>query len=241
MLIVEFCGTPGCGKTTLCDEVEAELRAMGYKVKNLQKPKQDYTLVGRIKKVICKYWYRYIPLNHRLKKSLKKIEPFLAKDSQINWLDRMLESSYKVKKAEAPGIEIGLFDEGCLQFITSVFHEKEIAVDAQNVIDVLVDQVYQERTLIFNCQIDNEENYLRLVKRGRPDDRFLQGNKEDTLCLLMHKQYNIERVLDMLKERENSLVVGIEEFPKKNEVLEKIICKYNELYDLKRGKKVGGV
>lgn len=222
MILIEFCGTPGCGKTTVCDEVEQELLGLGYSVKNLQKRKFPATYTDKIQVVIERFCFRHVPHNRKIKKALQVIKPYLAEDSLINWPDRILEVSYRIKKAEKAGVEVGLLDEGCLQFITSVFHGKTVTKDVQCLIDVLVKEVYKNRTLIFDCKIDELENYQRLVKRNKPDDRFLTGGKENSLFLLKQKRNNISIVLEMLNRTSKELIGHQAGFPAKEFVLEEI-------------------
>lgn len=201
MVIIEFSGTPGCGKTTICDRIEEELQQQGLRVRNLQKRGIPTTYVDRAKEVIERIRFRSYPPNRQLKKALTVLMKYYDENSLIHWPDRILESFYRTKKAEKDGIEVGLFDEGCMQFITSVFHEKEIPNEIQSVVDSLCEEIYGGRTLFFDCHIDLAENYERLKIREKPKDRFLAGSDEENLALLKTKRERIDRVLDMLKRQ----------------------------------------
>lgn len=233
MLIIEFCGTPGCGKTTLCDAVEQELQASGYPVKNLQKRKLPVTYADKIGGMLERFCFRHAFYNRRLKKVLRSIRPYLAEDSRINWTERILEASYRIKKAEREGMRVGLFDEGCLQFITSVFHGKTVTQEVQSLITVLLEEVYKNRTLIFDCQIDAAENYCRLVRRNRADDRFLAGDKEESLRLLKQKRDNINLVLEMVEGQSKGLLRSSACFPEKEFVLGEIEKKEKSILEKK--------
>lgn len=225
MILIEFCGTPGCGKTTLCDAVEEELLEKGYKVRNLQKKSFPATIKDKIQVVINRFCFRYYLPNRKLKKALEVIKPYLAQDSLINWVDRILETFYRIKKAEKAGVEIGVLDEGCLQFITSVFHGKTVSQDVQTLIDVLVEELYKNRSVVFDCKIDSEENYERLVERNKPDDRFLAGTKEESICMLKQKRQNIEIVYEMVKKQHADMLIEGNVFPTKEAVLQMIYDK----------------
>lgn len=199
MLLIEFCGTPGCGKTTICDRIEEELQQQGIQVRNLQKRGFPATYKDKLKVKIERFRFRnYVP-NRRLKKALKVLLPYYDKNSLIHWPNRILESFYRAKKAEKDGIEVGLFDEGCMQFITSVFHEKEVPDEIRSLVDSIDEELYQNRIVFFDCHIDLEENYERLEKRAKPNDRFLTGSREENLTLLKTKRERIDTVLGMLK------------------------------------------
>lgn len=207
MIIIEFCGTPGCGKTTICDRVEEELLQQGIQVRNLQKRGFPVTYRDKIRERIERFRFRnYVP-NRRLKKALGVLLPYYDKNSLIHWPNRILESFYKAKKAEKAGIEVGVFDEGCMQFITSVFHDKAIPDEMQSLVDALCKELYQNRALFVGCRIDLKENYERLERRGRPDDRFLAGSREENLALLKTKRDRIDTVLGMLKQQ---MVIQVE-------------------------------
>lgn len=199
MVIVEFCGTPGCGKTTICDLIEEELQQQGIRVRNLQKRGFPRTYRDKIKVVIERFCFRNYAPNRRLKRALKVLLPYYDKCSLIHWPNRILESFYRTRKAEKSGIEVGLFDEGCMQFITSVFHEKELPDEIRELVDSLSEELYQNRVIFVDCRIDLTENYERLEKRDRPNDRFLAGSREENLALLKTKRERIDTVLGMIK------------------------------------------
>lgn len=219
MLIVEFCGTPGCGKTTLCDEVEKNLREQGFFVQNLQKRKYPRSISDKIKVVMERFCYTHAPCNRELRKALKVLRPYADADSLIDWPSRLLEACYRVHRAEKCGTQIGLFDEGCVQYLTSVFHGKKVAQEVQSVVDILCKKLYQNRTVIFQCELEDSENYRRLVQRNKPDDRFLGQGEEVALQLLKNKKQNIDIVLRMVEKCSEIPIVCCEEFPTKEKVL----------------------
>jgi len=222
MLIVEFYGPPGCGKTTLCDEVEKELRASGYRVKNFQKPTREVLLWDKVKGKWRRCCYRYLCANRKIKAVLKTVWPYLTEESHFYWIDRILEVYYTIQQGEKSGVEIALLDEGCLQFITSVFHGKKVPSEMQQLIDTLAEEFYRNRTIIYNCQIDLNENYCRLVKRSKADDRFLKEDREESYRLLNQKKENIECVLDMLACKNPHLIGQRTGFPSKDFILKMI-------------------
>lgn len=222
MVIIEFCGTPGCGKTTVCDRIEEELQQQGIRVQNLQKRGTPTTYTDRLKEKMERIRFRnYFP-NRRLKKALEVLMNYYDRDSLIHWPDRILESFYRTKKAEKDGIEIGLFDEGCMQFITSVFHEKEIPKEIQSVVDSICEELYCGRALFFDCYIDLTENYERLEKRDKPKDRFLAGSREENLALLKLKRERIDTVLGMLNGYTIMRIEGTDTEQAVNSILEAI-------------------
>lgn len=222
MVIIEFCGTPGSGKTTICDRIEEELQQRGICVRNLQKRSFPATYRDKLRVVIERFRFRnYVP-NRRLKKALRTLLLYFDKNSLIHWPNRILESFYRTKKAEKHGIEVGLFDEGCMQFITSVFHEKEIPDEIQSVVDSLCKELYREEAVFFDCHIGLAENYERLEERGKPDDRFLAGSREENLALLKTKRECIDTILGMLNGQTIMRVDGTDTEQAVNEILKVI-------------------
>ena len=67
MIIVEFCGNPGSGKTTFCDEIEKTLQERGYRVRNLQKRKYPVTIFDKLAVVIKRFLFCSYSPNRKLK------------------------------------------------------------------------------------------------------------------------------------------------------------------------------
>lgn len=226
MILIEFCGTPGCGKTTICDRIEEELQQLGIPVRNLQKRGFPATYRDKLRVKIERFRYRnYIP-NRRLKRALEVLLHYYDKSSLIHWPNRILESFYRARKAEKSGTEVGLFDEGCIQFITSVFHEKEIPDEIQSVVTTITEELYRDRTFFFDCYLELTQNYERLEGRNKPDDRFLAGNREENLALLKTKRARIDTVIGMLDQMVVRIEAGDTEMAVQ-EILDVIKQKYN--------------
>ena len=211
MTIIEFCGTPGCGKTTICNQIEGVLLQQGYNVVNLHKKiyrySNKFTFLNRIINKLLECIYKFYPLNKQLKKALQVLSPYRSNDS-TDWINRILGYYYWVRIAEKKGVEIALFDEGCLQFITSIFHEKKVEFDSKDIVDALKSIVYRNRTIFIDCLIDINDNYQRLLSRNRKDNRFFNGDEKSIVKLLKQKRENIDIVLGIL-EPDNQIILNL--------------------------------
>lgn len=198
MKIIEFCGTPGCGKSTLCDMLEERLRSEGKKVINLQKREKCNTLYKKLKKILRILCYKTYPQNAELKKSLYELANKQTDNRTTKkWVDRILEANWLIQRAEAAGYDFILFDEGCIQFLSSIM-QNEFVADTFNNILTLKKVVYGKSTSIFHCSIGLEENIRRLHIRNKIGDRFTEGSYEDQMVRLQKKNESISYILKKL-------------------------------------------
>ncbi len=107
------------------------------------------------------------------------------------WADRILEAKWLMDRhAEYDYV---LFDEGCIQFFSSLEAEEE---EAEKGKEVLNTEVYQHETIVFDCDIDTAENIRRLKTRNKNGDRFLSSDNDLMIQKLTRKRQLISRALD---------------------------------------------
>ena len=207
MLIIEICGNPGCGKSTMGKSIQAKLEKQGYKIINLYmkifyKILWSKSFITRARNKLYVYKSRKYFKNSELMKALSVIRPHVDRDSYDIWSDRILELCYGMIEAKRKGFEIVLCDEGCLQFITSFYHDKEIGDEVTQLVLTLKNMLYKDNIYLMNCRIDIDENYSRLLKRNREGDRFLAGDEAQVKELLSIKQRNIDKVLEIFHQED---------------------------------------
>lgn len=196
MYLIEFCGTPGTGKSTLCRAVEKDLRGKEMKVKNLQ----------------------LIPLGYKWKeRQINKVEMFLDRDCRkisslyrksfrgekenIYWVFRIRQNILIAKKAQKKGLEVATFDEGCIQFVTSVFHGIEMKEKELKFAEEVFGIAYGGYDVIhFDCTLDVDENVRRIKGRSRVGDRFLADTDEEIERRLLIKRNNIEKCVALVNK-----------------------------------------
>lgn len=190
MYIIELYGLPGCGKTTLFKNVLRALRCDGYKVENLQEKPLRYS---RLERKMCELALKLDKDSRYLRKSARKIYEKGLPDAKNYWVERIIQACYLAKRAEKQGLEIALFDEGCLQFLTSIAHEDELGESEKSFFKEVYEFLYKGRnTLIINCEIEKEESVRRMKERNRPGERFLFGTDEEILNRMRIKEENLK-------------------------------------------------
>lgn len=196
MKIIEFCGLPGCGKSTLCDQIEKILSDSNCIVNNLQKPLHvdKPNIIRKTLKMLDYLRYLCFMGNRDLKKKLFHVKTVDNGQRYKKWAFRLLESNYRIYDAKRKGIEYGLFDEGCIQFLTSLYGNMCVEDD---VVRSLYDSIYGgNETIIFYCKVDSYINLERLKKRNRNNDRFLTDSDKETLERLEQKKLSIKRAIE---------------------------------------------
>lgn len=198
MKIIEFCGTPGCGKSTLCDMLEERLRSEGKKVINLQKREKCDTPYKKLKKIFRILCYKAYPKNVELKKSLYDLaNKQNDKKTSKKWADRILEANWLIHQAEKQRVDFALFDEGPIQFLTALLGD---GIEADNrVLKSINSCLYQNDVQIYYGRIALAENISRLRNRKRHGDRFAEGTTEEIGEKLRKKKISIEQVLSALE------------------------------------------
>lgn len=196
MYIVEFCGLPGTGKSTLCKAVEKNLAGKGAKVKNLQLIPLGYEWIERqINKVEM-----FFDRDCRWIASLFR-KNFSDREDGRYWILRIRQNILIAKKARKSGLEVATFDEGCIQFVTSVFHGvemKERELEFAREVFRIAYGGYD--TIVFDCSLEIGENVRRIRNRNRAGDRFLADTDEEIKKRLMIKRNNIEKCVALVNK-----------------------------------------
>ena len=184
MKIIEFCGCPGCGKSTVCDALEKELTQAGYRVINLQKRKKCDTIGKKIDKIIRTFQYRHYGANRNLKHILYSI----SKDHK--WADRILEAKWLISRHG--DYDYVLFDEGGIQFVSSLTEDSEESLE--RVQKVMNSNFYVVPTILFQCHLSQDENIKRLLGRNKAGDRFVTKDESEMRKCLEAKEWLLNSV-----------------------------------------------
>ena len=198
MKILEFAGVPGIGKSTLCHQLQNALTQKGYTVINLQRYLPGNTF---IQKVYRKYKYHMIwhaPINRKMVMTFRQLN-FPVDSAHREWMERILLVNYQLHM-NGVTYDYILMDEGMIQFITSLYHNRELQ-DPESVkpfIQALCPE-YLQNTEIIYMTLNMTAVCERLKNRNRAGDRFVMEDQQQMRENLEKKRKNIEFTLNASK------------------------------------------
>lgn len=224
MIIIEFCGPPGSGKSTLCDHIQDYYSTRGYKVENLRKRRGNKTLLDKINKFAYIIKLNLIIWRYPIYMKAIKYGAQFQNRAAYFWSKRLIEGVYRINKAQNNGIDIGFFDEAFLQYMTSISFNNELGSGWKDLLEYIDENVYCKRTLIVHCTLDFEENIRRLEKRNTYDRNF-NGNRECTKEIVKNKEH---KICEMSKQLKRSKVITID-LSNSDIARQTIICEINNL------------
>ena len=186
MRVIEFCGTPGCGKTTLCDQLLDELKAKGFTANNYNE------LKGSVSKAFFHYLFKKGFFGSCMR--LMFVMGFPNRDRIVYGIKIAVVRCQLDDWSKSGKTDYLLFDEGILQYITTLSHGKPIA-KLEKLPKVLKPIYESANTSVISCSVDIDTNIERLKKRGNKGDRYLTGDIEQQKTNLELKSKNIQAVI----------------------------------------------
>ncbi len=199
MILVEFTGLPGCGKTTLCDKLEDELANRDIRVCNLQKEKEIKNIFGRLSYSLYIRKVKKAECNNVLNAEIRKMNDLLGIKGTDHWEEKILEANFRCIEAEKKGEQVALFDEGCIQYIVSLLADADVDERQYNIIKEIEKTVYGSRTIIIDCILDEETSLDRINSRGRWCCGVHDTDREGGLAILRHRRSNIDNIIKKLE------------------------------------------
>ena len=204
MRIIEFCGNPGAGKSTLVTALTKEMRRRG--IKNIcyipgTKAGLDYCLLAS--KLIYKY-YEYC----FSKKSCFKFPYKEYNDSISNYLDvdsarwAVLCLIFFIEQLTDKNIEYLLVDEGFIQRTTSFVYDRNLNKEELDFFTSFFDScVYDKYDIqIAYCSINQEQNVERIQKREKPC-LYKLDDEDEMRKKLYIRESNIKSLINGVKHK----------------------------------------
>ncbi len=185
--IVEFNGLPGCGKTTLCDEIQRTLTSqlnIAY-VRDASKSIKEMPLTLRMRRfpfkecffVICLY-LTSPPLAFRDIRMYKSLLKFVINYKLVQCLQNY---------------DILLEDHGLIQRVVSFFYKREKFFKSVHII--IIKKLYEKLmpSKIVYCDISAETALLRMIKRNRKVGRIDRIKDHNEKLGVLQKQMQLFR------------------------------------------------
>ena len=206
MFFFEFNGLPGCGKSTIVKKVTKELNEKGFNIillEDLINFKKNFfenkivQLVNAFFNLHClKFNYFTIKIAFECGISIERIR-FAMRLIKLNYQIRRV---YKMN--DAKGEKILLLDEGFIQFITSIPHNKKIFNDIsiKGICQYIVNEYPSIQ--IVNCLLPIDETIIRSKNRKSSISRFDNLSSGKLKEQLHIKLYNIQLVQKYLSVKD---------------------------------------
>ena len=186
MRVLEFCGTPGCGKTTLSNQLQSELIAKGYDAKNYNE------LKGSKVKELFHFMFKKGFISTCC--NLMTVMGMVNRDRFVYGI-KIAIVCYQINEwSQAGKADYLLFDEGIIQYITTLSHGK--AISKLDKLPSRLKPLYEEcDTFVVDCKVDIVTNITRLTQRGNVKDRFVIDDEDKQKEALKLKENNIQAVI----------------------------------------------
>ena len=216
MVIIEFCGVPGCGKSTTVDKLKDILLKKSTKVIDRKYLDREYLSNN----VNINYYLSLLSIKQ--KRNIKNVMMCLEKYSDNYYYKKAALLLLALNKNKSDNF-VCVLDEGFIQYLSSIFFDEEIdkEIDVSDFFEY-IKECFDWRIIHCECDVATAGN--RIMSRNRTGDRYLNNSPELQVKLLKMKQDNISFLLTKVP----GLVTNIDTNSfVEDKVLEKIIMDLN--------------
>ena len=191
-LIIEFMGLPGCGKTTISNDLVVKLRAKGYKVQLLSEF-QSRIFLNPVARLFHSLRFGSFQYRLKVKKYIKNQSIGKSSEGRLRYTLYIM-SFYKRFLLEKSEWSILLVDQGLFQSVTSLNHGNA-QLETNGLIGV-VDEWNEiiNHLIVLNCNIDVAQSTKRIITRNKSNGRF-DKMSEDKLIGQLELQVLIQEQL----------------------------------------------
>jgi gluconate kinase len=209
MNIIEFNGLPGCGKSTICNEVLKKFSKDKIisldDVINLNSENRIKNMFNLIKILINLKLFgfniRIIKFSLRFGFDYTRLI-FAARLIKFNGNLHYYSKEYPEK--------IVILEEGYIQYLTSIPHNFEVVITKE--LKDIVKYVKANYNLTYiHCEIDDETNYNRLSNRNFTASRFDALSKKELEEILKIKYKNICTFRSLMDNKREGIYVDTSE------------------------------
>lgn len=209
MNIIEFNGLPGCGKSTICNEIlrksnKDKIISLNDVI-SLNSENRTKNMFNLIKTLIS---FKLFSFNIKvIKFSLR----FGVNYTRLIFAARLIKFNGNLHyySKEYPQ-KIAILDEGYIQYLTSIPHNRE--VDITRELKDIVKYVKANHNLTYiHCEVDEEINYFRLSNRSLTASRFDILSKRELVDVLKIKHKNICTIRSLMDKKREGIYVDTSE------------------------------
>ena len=197
--IIEICGAPGVGKSTLVASCERELRNRGYSVRRLAKNPRPRSRVQKMVNLLrSKGRRKLFSVYSKIDKTCLKYFEYTAKYPEaLRFSRQLLMCMMCLRVFGYRNCDFLFCDEAFIQNVTSTAHNRKFTDDELDWFSTFLNEnIYKAHKItVIDCHLDMEENLRRIEKRGKKGDRFNVGSKEEKTELLKVKTHNINEII----------------------------------------------
>ena len=206
-MIVELCGVPGCGKTTVVEELRRKKNISFITRKELLKT-QKHTYID--------HFLFYFNRTGRSREQLSAILRYARNyDHRTRkYIYKLLEMAEAVEQNEEKDM---ILDEGVMQLITSVPFDEGIKDGTLDEVKGILTDIILKKYYLVYCDLAPEKASERIVRRGRRDDRYRTAGDDRRVALLKAKKDNLEYVREYMSDRlAGTLILNMEDETESN-------------------------
>ncbi|AMC92688.1 hypothetical protein AOC36_01380 [Erysipelothrix larvae] len=198
-ILIEFNGLPGCGKTTIVNELENLMEKEGVHFLNL-KDVYFYKEKHRISKIITVTFAAFSRKQRTQNiKIMKYLFLFDVSKERVLYALRLIKLLYQVRRVKDKGCgEVMILEEGILQYTASISHVDTI--NNQNLLSSLIESMigYVDSIICVNCNLDYSDIVKRIRQRNdlqrrfdsMDDDQLIEGLVQNMKCFnIMRRSY----------------------------------------------------
>lgn len=204
MIVLEFNGLPGSGKTTVSDNLVKKIK---------ENNKNVITLSDVLYNTTLPFYNRYIQLVISLLSwrdfiiNLYTIRLFLRfriNKESIIFLTRFIILNHKLgRMIKKNNYDVLILEEGIIQYLTSIPHDKRVCRDkVTKALCLLLKNKFSDIVHI-QCEIDINNCVKRIQSRKNPNNRFDQVEGKKLFKLLKVKEYNLNIVRSLINNQNN--------------------------------------
>ena len=200
-MIIELCGLPGSGKTTIVESMK-----LNTHLADRNEFLSQNTIRFRILKKLVYFSFFRLPLLNDItliKEYLQTYPPCEKK-----YVCRLLDMYVAYQSAKKNVIYV--LDEGAIQYITSICYNSQM-VSNDDLAKIVKLFYKRNKSYVSFVEVEIQDSIKRIKKRNFPYDRYNLDSDEKMRILLEQKAQNIQTVLKVAENNRTIKVISLKD------------------------------